>query len=138
MKTPLPIPVLVAVLLGFIAFNASFIIDQSEQGIIVQFGEPKGDVIKTPGLHWRVPFIQEVRRFDKRLLAWVEEIATLTEPDAIHWFDGSDAEADTLCRQLVDADHQRLRRNRPQLVAALGSRHDDRGAGRVREHLVAH
>jgi hypothetical protein len=32
MKTPLPIPVLVAVLLGFVAFNSAFIIDQAEQG----------------------------------------------------------------------------------------------------------
>ena len=39
----------------------------------------------------------------KRLLAWVEEIAALTEPDAIHWFDGSDAEADQLCAELVAA-----------------------------------
>ncbi|MGZ4797758.1 MAG: phosphoenolpyruvate carboxykinase (GTP), partial [Acidimicrobiia bacterium] len=39
----------------------------------------------------------------KRLLAWVEEIAALTEPDAIEWFDGSDEAADRLCAQLVDA-----------------------------------
>ena len=39
----------------------------------------------------------------KRLLAWVEEIAALTEPDAIHWFDGSDEEHALLCKQLVDA-----------------------------------
>jgi membrane protease subunit HflC len=50
--------------------NSAFIVDQTEQGIIVQFGEPIGEVISEPGLHWRVPFIQEVRRFDKRLLAW--------------------------------------------------------------------
>ena len=56
--------------LAFVAINAAFVIDQAEQGIIVQFGEPIGDVIDDPGLHWRVPFIQEVRRFDKRLLAW--------------------------------------------------------------------
>lgn len=64
----------------FVAVNAAFVIDQSEQGIIVQFGEPIGDVIAEPGLHWRTPFIQEVRRFDKRLLAWdgdVSQIPTL-------------------------------------------------------------
>ena len=67
-------------LTAFVAFNSAFIIDQAEQGIIVQFGEPIGDVIDQPGLHWRVPFIQEVRRFDKRLLAWdgdVSQIPTL-------------------------------------------------------------
>ncbi|TDJ44335.1 MAG: protease modulator HflC [Gammaproteobacteria bacterium] len=69
---------LLAVLL--VAFNAAFIIDQAEQGILVQFGEPIGDVITEPGLHWRVPFVQDVRRFDKRLLVWdgdVSQIPTL-------------------------------------------------------------
>ncbi len=37
------------------------------------------------------------------LLAWVEEVAELTEPDAIHWCDGSAEEYDSLCQQLVDA-----------------------------------
>jgi phosphoenolpyruvate carboxykinase (GTP) len=37
------------------------------------------------------------------LLRWVDQIAELCEPEAIHWFDGSDAEAELLCRQLVDA-----------------------------------
>jgi membrane protease subunit HflC len=39
-----------------------------------------GGVVTTPGLHWKRPFIQEVRRFDRRLLAWdgdVSQIPTL-------------------------------------------------------------
>jgi phosphoenolpyruvate carboxykinase (GTP) len=39
----------------------------------------------------------------ERLLRWVDEIAELVEPDAIHWFDGSDAEAELLAKQLVEA-----------------------------------
>ncbi|MCU0975990.1 MAG: protease modulator HflC [Steroidobacteraceae bacterium] len=73
-------PVAGALLAVILLVNSAYIIDQSEQGIIVQFGEPIGDVVDEPGLHWRVPFIQEVRRFDKRLLAWdgdVSQIPTL-------------------------------------------------------------
>jgi phosphoenolpyruvate carboxykinase (GTP) len=38
-----------------------------------------------------------------KLTAWVEEIATLTQPDEIHWCDGSAEEYDRLTQQLVDA-----------------------------------
>ncbi|MBV8464208.1 MAG: phosphoenolpyruvate carboxykinase (GTP) [Acidimicrobiales bacterium] len=40
---------------------------------------------------------------NKQLLTWVDEIAALTTPDAIHWCDGSAEEYDALCEQLVAA-----------------------------------
>jgi len=39
----------------------------------------------------------------EKLLAWVEQVAELTQPDQIHWCDGSAEEYDELCRQLVEA-----------------------------------
>jgi phosphoenolpyruvate carboxykinase (GTP) len=39
----------------------------------------------------------------KRLLAWVEEVSALTQPDSIHWCDGSADEYDRLCQALIDA-----------------------------------
>jgi membrane protease subunit HflC len=71
---------LAAALLLLVVSRAAFVVDQAEQAIIVQLGEPIGGVIGDPGLHWRMPFIQEVRRFDKRLLDWdgdVSQIPTL-------------------------------------------------------------
>jgi phosphoenolpyruvate carboxykinase (GTP) len=40
---------------------------------------------------------------NRKLLAWVEEIAELTQPASVHWCDGSAGEYDELCAQLVDA-----------------------------------
>src|SRR5690606_5686363 len=80
MSTKLVIAAVVAGLAIVGIGSSAFIIDEAEQGIIVQFGEPIGGVISEPGLHWRVPFVQEVRRFDKRLLPWdgdVSQIPTL-------------------------------------------------------------
>ncbi len=39
----------------------------------------------------------------QRLIAWVAEVAELTQPDAIHWCDGSEEEYETLCQALIDA-----------------------------------
>ncbi len=63
----------IAILVGIaiIAGYASmFTVDESEQAIVVQFGAPVGQPIVNPGLHFKIPFIQEIRRFDKRLLSW--------------------------------------------------------------------
>jgi phosphoenolpyruvate carboxykinase (GTP) len=43
------------------------------------------------------------RTTNRKLLAWVEEIAELTQPETIYWCDGSAEEYDELCRQLVEA-----------------------------------
>ena len=53
----------------------------------------------TPGLNLKAPgFVKNAK-----LVAWVGEIAALCKPAAIHWCDGSQAEYDQLCQQLVDA-----------------------------------
>jgi phosphoenolpyruvate carboxykinase (GTP) len=43
------------------------------------------------------------RTTNRKLLAWVEDVAQLTQPDSIHWCDGSAEEYEHLCRQLVEA-----------------------------------
>lgn len=60
--------------------SAAYRINETQQGIVLQFGEPIGEVISEPGLHWKRPFIQEVRKYDKRMQAWdgdVNQIPTL-------------------------------------------------------------
>jgi membrane protease subunit HflC len=45
-----------------------FTVDQRKQAIVLQLGQPVGD-IKGPGLHFKIPFVQDVRYFDKRILS---------------------------------------------------------------------
>lgn len=47
-----------------------FMLDMTEQAIITQFGRPVGSAITEAGLHLKLPFIQIVHRFEKRLLEW--------------------------------------------------------------------
>ncbi len=73
------VAVLIAALLAILAMTTVWVLDEAEQAIIVQFGEPIGEVIAEPGLQFKLPW-QDVRRFDKRLLVWdgdVTQIPTL-------------------------------------------------------------
>src|SRR2546429_2652695 len=47
-----------------------FAVYQTEQVIITQFGKPEGEPITEPGLHFKMPIIQEINRIDKRFLEW--------------------------------------------------------------------
>ena len=49
---------------------ASYTVGEAEQVIITQFGEPTGEAITDSGLHFKVPFIQEIHSFEKRFLEW--------------------------------------------------------------------
>ncbi|MCG6898911.1 MAG: protease modulator HflC [Gammaproteobacteria bacterium] len=75
-------PMLIAILAAVLITAGNFMfytVDEAEQAIIVQFGEPIGDVISEPGLKVKLPW-QQVRYFDKRLLVWdgdVTQIPTL-------------------------------------------------------------
>ncbi len=57
----------VAAVLLFVAANSFYIVSQAEQAIVLQFGEPVREV-KEPGLKLKIPFIQNVIVYDKRLL----------------------------------------------------------------------
>ncbi len=60
------ISVVVLVLIG----NPFYVLREGEQAIITQFGEPIGSPVTAAGLHLKVPFIQKVNYFEKRILAW--------------------------------------------------------------------
>ncbi len=61
----------VLALLVLLALSGSFYtLDETQQAIILQFGKPIGQPIREAGLHFKVPFVQAVTRFEKRLLEW--------------------------------------------------------------------
>ncbi|MBK9586449.1 MAG: protease modulator HflC [Alphaproteobacteria bacterium] len=62
--------ILLAVLaVGTLVLTQSlFIVDQTQQAIVLQLGQPLGEP-RGPGLHWKTPFIQNVQFFDRRILS---------------------------------------------------------------------
>ncbi len=71
--------VVVLALLALVAYGSLFTVSQIHQAIVLQFGEPKR-VIRDPGLHAKLPFIQNVVEYDKRILDYdhpVQEVIAL-------------------------------------------------------------
>ena len=62
-------------------WNAGYVVNEAEQVILTQFGRPVGNPVSTPGFHLKVPFIQEVHRFEKRFLEWDGEANQLPTRD---------------------------------------------------------
>jgi membrane protease subunit HflC len=50
-------------------FAAAYTLSETEQAIVTQFGKPVGSAVSTAGLHFKVPFVQTLHRFEKR---WLE------------------------------------------------------------------
>ena len=57
----------IALALGVVGSSAMFTVDQTEQAMVMQFGNPKRQVTD-PGLHFKTPFIQDVVYYDSRIL----------------------------------------------------------------------
>jgi len=55
---------------GIILYDSAFIVSETEQVVITQFGRIVGDAIKDPGLKFKLPFIQKVHVFNKNIMEW--------------------------------------------------------------------
>lgn len=67
MKAPAIIVIIIALLL--VGMDGLYVVNEAEQAIVTQFGRPVGDVSE-PGLHLKIPFVQKVNRFERRILKW--------------------------------------------------------------------
>jgi len=61
---------LVVLVALFFASGALYIIDETKQVVITQFGEPIGRPITEAGLHFKIPIIRQANYFEKRILQW--------------------------------------------------------------------
>lgn len=72
---------LIIVALVVLLFQSIFTVNQAEQVIITQFGRPVGNPITSPGLNFKMPFVQQVNSFDKRYLAWDGPMVEMSTKD---------------------------------------------------------
>ena len=80
--------ILLAVVGLLLLWGTIYQVNETEQVILTQFGDPVGGPVTTAGLHLKVPLVQTVRRFDKRILEW----------------DGSPGEIPTLDKRFISVD----------------------------------
>ena len=76
------------VVVGLIVYNAAYIVDETEQVVVTQFGRIIGQPVTTPGLKFKVPFLQKANYFNKNLLSW----------------DGDPGQIPTLDKKLISVD----------------------------------
>ncbi|OAI10140.1 protease modulator HflC [Methylomonas koyamae] len=74
-------PIGVIAITLFLLLACSYTVNQTEQVIITQFGRPIGLPITDPGLHFKLPFVQQVNSFDKRYLAWDGPMVEMSTKD---------------------------------------------------------
>ena len=79
-KTIVTILVVLLVAVGIVASSALFTVHQTQQAIVMQFGNPER-VIQEPGLNFKLPFVQDVVYVDKRVLS-VSTQREETRPEA--------------------------------------------------------
>ncbi len=89
-RTLLLIGAVLVVLL--VLLDSAYIVSETNQVIITQFGEPIGGAVTSAGLHFKAPFIQKTNYFDKRWLEWDGD------PNQIPTKDKKYIWVDTYCR----------------------------------------
>ena len=84
-----PLGVLALLAVGGFLLGGAYTVDQTEQVIITQFGRPVGaainahDGVSGAGLHFKLPMIQTVNRFEKRILEWDGPPSEMTTRDKL-------------------------------------------------------
>ena len=78
MRTSMVLLGVLVIVAGIVGFSAVYTVRQDEQALVLQFGKPV-DTVQEPGLHFKIPIVQNVQKFDRRVLdfdADAEEVPT--------------------------------------------------------------
>jgi len=110
-----------------IVLNSFFIINEREQSIITQFGKPVGDAKIKSGLYFKLPLIQTVIKFDRRILEWDGAANEIPTKDNKYIF------VDTFARWKISNPLQFYKSARNEMLAQ--SRLDDIIDGAVRDEI---
>ncbi len=131
MKKIKPLLYLILIVVAVIAtFSGTFVVEETNQAIITQFGRPVGEPIYDPGVHFKVPFIQDVQFFDKRFLEWDGD------PNQVPTKDKKFIFVDSFARWKITDPLQFFRRLRDERGAQ--SRLDDILDGETRNAIASH
>jgi modulator of FtsH protease HflC len=84
----LKISLLLVVGLVVVLYAFMFVVNETQQVVVTEFGKPVGEAITKPGIYFKIPFVQKANFFDKRFLEW----------------DGDQAQISTQEKQLIFVD----------------------------------
>ena len=128
-KILIPVGILVVALI-IVLSQGLYIINETEQVVITQFGKPVGDAITTPGLKYKVPFIQDANFFEKRYMEWDGDPNQVPTKDKKYIF------VDTYARWQITDPLQFFKRLTNERGAQ--SRLDDILDGETRDFIASH
>ena len=122
---------IIIVVLAFIGITGSvFVVGETEQVVVTQFGKSVGDAITEPGLKMKVPFIQTANFFDRRYLEWDGDPNQIPTKDKKYIF------VDTYARWQITDPLQFFKRLTNEMGAQ--SRLDDILDGETRDFVANH
>lgn len=113
-----------------VAFDGFYIVDETEQVVVTQFGDPVGDTVTDPGMKFKIPFIQRAHYFDERYLEWDGDRNQVPTKDKKFIF------VDTYARWQITDPLQFFKRLRDERGAQ--SRLDDILDGETRNAIASH
>ena len=80
--------IIIAVIACLLVFTSAYVVDETEQVVITQFGKVMGGTKQAPGLYFKMPFIQQANYFPKNLLHWDGEPGQIPTLDKTYiWVD---------------------------------------------------